>query len=144
MYIPDVNVLLYALDKKAVHHKTASMWLAGAFNGTDLVGLPWTVILAFIRLGTSPRIFSSPLTAARALDLVDEWFSLPSVVTVEPGPGHTKILRSLLAAAGTAGNLTTDAHIAALAIEHDAAVVSYDTDFSRFPGLQFKNLARAR
>ncbi len=132
MKIVDANVLLYAVNRQSVEHDAARRWLTGALSGNEVVGLPWVSLLAFIRLSTSRRIFASPLTPVDAMTLVESWLSRAAAVTVEPTSRHPSILRGLLEQAGTAGNLTTDAHIAALAIEHGGAVVSFDRDFERF------------
>jgi toxin-antitoxin system PIN domain toxin len=94
-------------------------------------------VLAFVRLSTRATVFTNPLTAEQALDLVDEWLALPPVTVVHPGRRHAAILRELLSAVGTAGNLVSDAHLAALAIEHGAELCSCDADFSRFPGVRW-------
>ena len=112
----DGNVLLYAVNRQAIEHKAAHRWLTGALSGNEVVGLPWVSLLAFIRLSTSRRIFASPLPPADAMTVVESWLAQPAAVTVEPTTRHTSVLRGLLEQAGTAGNLTTDAHIAALAI----------------------------
>lgn len=132
MKIVDANVLLYAVNRQSVQHDAAHRWLSAALSGNEVVGLPWVSLLAFIRLSTSRRIFASPLTPVDAMALVESWLSRPAAVTVEPTSRHLSILRGLLEQAGTAGNLTTEAHIAALAIEHGGAVVSFDRDFERF------------
>jgi toxin-antitoxin system PIN domain toxin len=133
----DVNVLLYALDETSPRHDRARRWLQQTLSGRETVALPWTVLLAFVRLSTRAAVFSNPLTAEQALDLVDEWLALPSVTVVHPGRRHAAILRELLSAVGTAGNLVTDGHLAALAVEHGAELCSGDADFSRFPGVRW-------
>jgi len=130
--IVDANVLLYAVNRQSVQHRAAHHWLTDALTGHEVVGLPWVSLLAFIRVSTSGRIFTSPLSAADALSVVESWLAQPAAVPVEPTTRHTSVLRGLLEQAGTAGNLTTDAHIAALAIEHGATVVTFDRDFERF------------
>lgn len=137
MKIVDVNLLLYALDRTSPRHEPARRWLEGALSGRQTVGLSWTVLLAFVRLSTRSAVFASPLTAEEALDVVDEWLALPSVVVVHPGARHAAVLRELLAGVGTAGNLVPDAHLAALAVEHGAELCSSDADFSRFPGVRW-------
>ena len=132
MKIVDANVLLYAVNRQSVEHETAHRWLTGALSGNEVVGLAWVSLLAFIRLSTSRRIFASPLPPADAMTVVESWLAQPAAVTVEPTTRHCSVLRGLLEQAGTAGNLTTDAHIAALAIEHGATVVTFDRDFERF------------
>ncbi len=137
MRLLDVNLLLYALDASSPQHDRARRWLEQALSGPGTVALPWVVLLAFLRLSTRPAVFTSPLTADEALDVVDEWLALPSVTVVHPGRRHAAILRELLDQLGTAGNLVTDAYLAALAIEHGAELCSSDADFSRFPGVRW-------
>ena len=139
MILVDANLLIYAIDSDAPLHRPAREWLEGAFSGTTRIGLPWIVLLAFLRITTRPRILVRPLSLGEATDYVDSWLEQPFVEPVSPGPSHWGILRSLLAASGTAGNLTSDAHIAALAIEHRAAIYSTDHDFGRFPGVEHVN-----
>lgn len=136
MILVDANVLIYAIDQDSPLHAPARDWLERAFAGAGPIGLPWIVLLAFVRLVTRAAIVRHPLPAEAALAYVDEWLALPSVLAVSPGPGHWAILRTLLAAAGTAGNLTTDAHIAALALELAAPICTADRDFLRFPGVK--------
>lgn len=143
MKLPDVNVLLYALDAGSRHHRGACAWLEDALSGTETVAFCWSVLLAFVRLSTRPVVFERPLGADEALDVVDGWLAQPNATLVEPTARHVAVLRDLLAGFGTAGNLTTDAHLAALAIEHGAELCSYDADFGRFPGLRWRNLLAA-
>ena len=138
MVIVDANVLIYAVDRASSHHEASYSWLEGALNGSETVGLAWTALLAFIRLSTSPSVFPDPLSADEAMDQVESWLSAPAAVIAEPTPRHVSLMRSLLADTGTAGNLTTDAHLAALALEHSAEIVSYDRDFARFGGVRHR------
>jgi uncharacterized protein len=135
----DANLLIYAVDSDSAHHKSARRWLEKILSGTTQVGLAWIVVLAFVRITTHPRIMRNPLQPHAALNYVDEWLAQPSVVSVAPGEHHWPILRQLISAAGTAANLTSDAHLAALAIEHGYAVYSTDHDFKRFSGLKHVN-----
>lgn len=137
MRLLDVNLLLYAFDESSPRHDQAKPWLEATLSGSETVALPWAVVLAFVRLSTRAAIFSRPLSVNEAFDVVDGWLAQPSVVAVHPGARHAAALRELLSAVGTAGNLTTDAHLAALAIEHGATLCSCDADFSRFPGLRW-------
>ncbi len=139
MKIVDLNVLLYAVNENAVHHRKALRWWHGATNGGEPIGFPWTVLLGFLRLSTNPAVFSRPLEPESAIRKVDSWLSLPVARLVREKDEHWEILRRLLAETGTAGNLTTDAHLAALAISHGAVLVSSDNDFSRFKGLRWEN-----
>lgn len=137
MRIVDVNLLLYALDETSPRHTAARRWVESTLSGRETVGLSWTVLLAFLRLSTRSAIFVRPLTSDEALDIIDGWLTLPSVVVVHPGRRHADLLRELLSVAGTAGNLVPDAHLAALAVEHGAELASCDADFSRFPGVRW-------
>lgn len=139
MKLVDANLLLYGVNEDAPHHVAARVWLEHTFSGPETVALTWPVLLAFLRLTTRSAVFPRPLTVEQAIGLVDEWLALPSVVIVHPGHRHWSILRDFLAAAGAAGNLTSDAHLAAIAVENGAELCSTDTDFGRFPGLRWTN-----
>jgi len=132
----DANLLLYAIHSGFPQHKRAKAWWEGVINGDASVGLSWGVLLAVVRLATNGRLFPHPLSAEQAMAVVDGWLEQPMVHLVEPGPGHWPILRLLLIQAGTAANLTSDAHLAALAIEHGYTLHSADHDFKRFVGLR--------
>ena len=136
MRIVDANVLLYAVNEASPHHARARSWLDGALAGREPVGFAWTVLLAFLRLATHPAVFPRPLTVNEATEIVRAWLAQPRAVVVEPTPRHGDLLAGLLAEAGTAANLVSDAHLAALALEHDAVLISYDADFERFAWLR--------
>jgi uncharacterized protein len=142
--LPDVNVLLFATNSASDEHEEARAWLEAAFNEPAGVGFAWGVLLGFIRLATRRGILSKPLAVEDALSVVRAWLNQPQASVLHPTQRHTQILARLLVAAGTAGNLTTDAHLAALAIEHGATLGSFDRDFERFSGLAFKALGNAR
>jgi toxin-antitoxin system PIN domain toxin len=135
--VPDVNLLLDAVNADARGHSAAARWLSRTLLGPEEVGFAWLVLVGFVRLTTQSAIFDTPLAASEALDVVDGWLARPNVVTIEATARHTAILRGLLEEVGTAGNLTTDAHLAALAIEHGGTVASRDRDFGRFRGLKW-------
>ena len=137
MKLPDLNLLLYAVDETSARHERARDWLEQVLSGTETVAFAWVVLLGFVRLATRPAVFSEPLEPGEALDVVDGWLAQPNATVVEPTDRHTARLRELLGDLGTAGNLTTDAHLAALAVEHGAELCSSDADFSRFPGLKW-------
>ena len=136
MILVDANVLVYAIDADSPHHRAARRWLEEALSGTTPIGLAWIVILAFLRLTTRSGILRKPLEPERAVAFVDEWLAQPYVTAVSPGQGHWPILRKLLRDSGTAGNLTSDAHLAAVALELGASVCSTDADFGRFAGVE--------
>jgi hypothetical protein len=137
--LADANLLLYAVDESSPHHEAARAWVEDALSGSETVAFAWAVLLAFVRLRTNPRVFASPLDLDEALGLVDSWLAQPCATVVHPTDRHSALLRELLGPLGTAGNLTTDAHLAALAIEHGAELYSADADFSRFPRLRWVN-----
>lgn len=132
MKVVDANVLLYAVSERSRHHETARRWLAEALSGAEAVALPWLSLLAFIRVATNPQIFPRPLTVEQATATVEAWLGAPCAITLEPSTRHLAVLTALLTEAGTAGNLTNDAHLAALALEHAAEVVTFDRDLARF------------
>jgi toxin-antitoxin system PIN domain toxin len=139
MILLDANLLIYAVNADAPLHGKAKSWLESALSGQETVGFSWNVLLAFLRLTTRPGLFRHPLPVDTAFDLVAAWLDRKCAVIVHPGPRHLQILRELLRPLGAGGNLTSDAHLAALAIEHRAELCSSDTDFARFHGLKWRN-----
>ena len=139
MKLIDLNLLLYAVNADSANHARAKSWLEHVLSGHEPVGLPWVVLLGFLRLTTNPRVLSQPLSSGQAMEIIDGWLALPCVQVLAPCENHWRILRSLLEATGTAGNLTTDAHLAALAIENGCELCSTDSDFRRFPALRWVN-----
>lgn len=135
--IIDANVLIYASDENATHFAEASSWLDGALRGTERVGFPWICLLAFQRITTNPALFAMPLTPSRASDYIENWLKHPNSWVPQPGPQHASILRTLTVDSGARGTLVTDAHLAALAIEHGTSICSFDSDFARFQGLRW-------
>jgi toxin-antitoxin system PIN domain toxin len=139
MILLDANLLIYAVNADAPLNRKAKSWLESALSGQETVGFPWDVPLAFLRLTTRPGLFRRPLAVDTAFDLVASWLDQPSATIVHPGPRHLQLVRELLRPLGTGGNLTSDAHLAALAIEHGAELCSSDSDFARFHGLKWRN-----
>jgi toxin-antitoxin system PIN domain toxin len=139
MKLLDLNLLLYAVNADAVHHQAAKQWLDTAMSEDEPIGLSWVVVLGFLRIATNPRILPTPLSVEQAISAIDAILAHPTARLVAPGDEHWRILKSMLSETGTAGNLTTDAHLAALAIEHGATMMSTDTDFQRFHHLRWNN-----
>jgi toxin-antitoxin system PIN domain toxin len=137
MILPDVNTLLYAVNSSSDQHAIALRALQQGFDDPRGVAFAWTALLAFLRLATRRGIFPRPLPIEDALRVIEHWLQHPQAQVVHPGERHAEMLGRLLKSAGTAGNLTTDAHLAALAIEHGATVLSFDRDFARFEGVQW-------
>jgi uncharacterized protein len=142
--LPDVNLLLYAIDESSPRFARAAPWVEELFGGTETVALAWVVVLAFLRLTTKPQVMADPFSLDEALDVVDGWLGRPNVIVAHPTDRHAHIVRELLAPFGTGGNLTTDAHLAALSIEHGAELCSSDADFSRFSGVRWVDPLRER
>jgi toxin-antitoxin system PIN domain toxin len=138
MKLVDANVLLYAVDQGAEHHRVAKAWLDAALAGRETVLLPWVSLLAFVRLVTHPSVYEHPLRIEQVLEVVDRWLSAPPVAAPEPDARHATRLRELLETTGRGGNLVNDAHLAALAMQHRASVVTFDSDFGRFPGVEWE------
>jgi hypothetical protein len=132
----DLNVLLYAINRDAAHHRACHRWWEAALAGDEPVGLVWVVILGFLRVSTHPRIFPRPLRAEQAIRRVDAWLAHPNVRVIREPQDHWRLLGQLLAEVGTMGNLCTDAHLASLAIAHGATLVSCDAEFARFTALR--------
>jgi len=138
--LPDVNLLIHAYNAESPVHGAARAWWEGALSRpAPPVGLAWAVVLGYIRLTTHPRVMARPLPVTTACAHVESWLAQPHVTLVHPGERHATVLFHLLRTLGTAGNLTTDAHLAALAMEHQADLRTTDADFARFPGLRWEN-----
>ncbi|MGH3276658.1 MAG: TA system VapC family ribonuclease toxin [Streptosporangiaceae bacterium] len=140
MYLVDANVLVYATDARAGQHEAARDWLDERLAGAPrYVGLPWPSLLAFLRLVTNPRIYSSPATVMQAWQRIEDWLSRPAAWIPAPGSRHPQVLSEIIREAGPTGNLVPDAHLAALAREHGLTVVSTDSDFTKFRRVAWLN-----
>jgi uncharacterized protein len=137
MVVPDINLLVFAYNEAAPRHGAARTWWEGLMTGREPVGVPWAVVLGFVRLVTHPAVLEDPLPPRGAIERVRRWFTREHVLVLDPGPKHLQILETLFEATGVAAHLTTDTHLAALAIEHQCELHSNDTDFARFPGLRW-------
>ena len=137
MKLLDLNLVLYAYDEASPRHEAARSWMSRTLSGGETVGLPWAVALGFVRLSTKSQVFADPLPVDEAFAVVDGILAAPAATLVQETPRHLALVRRLLEPLGTAGNLTTDAHLAALSIEHGATMCSCDSDFSRFPGVRW-------
>jgi len=139
MIVPDANLLIYAYDSASPFHVRARTWWEDLLSGTEPVGIPWIVILAFVRLVTHPTLSENPMTIAQARLAVTAWLSISHVRVLITTPATLDLFFDLLTAAGTGGNLSTDAMIAALALEHGGCVHSNDRDFGRFDRIPYRN-----
>ena len=139
MIVVDANLLLYAHDSLSPHHDAARGWLEATFGGQEQVGLPLQSLLAFIRLATSPRVFEQPLAADDAIHLVEGWLARPGVSIPNPTEGHWQQFADVAARGQARAGRLMDAHLATLALEHGATLMTTDRGFARFPGLRFRN-----
>ena len=140
MILLDANVLLYAHNSSSSHHQAARKWIEEAVLRGEELGLAWVTILAFLRIATNPAAFISPLSLAEAIDILESYLSRSHVLIVQPTTDHWKTLRDLALTTQANHHLITDAHLAALALEHDAAICTNDRDFSRFTGVKLVDL----
>ena len=140
MILPDVNIAIHAYNRDSAQHGAAEKWWEQALDGVfGPIGLAWITVLGFVRIVTSRSVLERPLHVEAAVEIARRWLQQDSVRIVIPGEQHAEILFGLLTHLGTAANLTSDAHLAALALEYRAQIASTDTDFARFPGLRWFN-----
>jgi toxin-antitoxin system PIN domain toxin len=139
MIVPDINLLLYAYDAGSPFHSRAAAWWQRCLSGNEPVGLAQVAVFGFVRVGTNPRVFGNPFTPVEAAEHVRSWQAQPVVQILEPGSDHVANVLKLLETLGTAGNLVTDAQLAAVALEHGAVLHTADADFLRFRGLRWFN-----
>jgi hypothetical protein len=135
----DVNLLLYAQDSTSPHHAAAQAWLRGIISGPEIIGLPWQVVWAFLRLSTNSRIFTNCLSMEQAVGIVQQWMDLKQVRILAPSERHWSLLKQLLKEGQVRGPMMTDAELAALTIEYGGVLYTTDRDFARFPGLRWVN-----
>jgi toxin-antitoxin system PIN domain toxin len=135
----DANILIYAYVETFAHHQSARDWLDDRLNGSDRVGMPWSSLLAFVRITTNPRIFQHPKPMAEVWRQVRDWISCESAWIPTPSERHSALLAEMLSVPGIRGDLVPDAHLAALAIEYGLTLCSADGDFARFPRLRWLN-----
>lgn len=139
MILVDANILLYAEDRLSPNHVKARTWWDASLSGSDPVCLCWTVLNAYIRIGTNPRVFAQPLSLEQAASRVQSWLDQPCTRVVGPTERHWIVFQQMLREGQAVGNLVTDAHLAALALENGCELISTDSDFSRFPGIRWRN-----
>jgi toxin-antitoxin system PIN domain toxin len=142
MIIPDVNLLLYANIDATPQHAAARAWFERLLNGTERVGFAPAALLGFVRLSTSRRVYLEPLTVEDAVKRVRTWLERPNTVLLEQSAEVVQTALDLLLEAGAAGNLTTDAQLAAHATVARGTVASTDGDFGRFPRVRWVNPLR--
>ena len=139
MKLIDLNLLIYAINSDAPNHDKARLWWEDCLSGDEAIGIPWIVILGFLRITTNPKVMARPLSPQTAMAIVEDWLMQPPVQIPAPTESHWNILQQLIEVVGVAGNLTSDAHLAALAIQYGATLCSADYDFGRFKHLKWHN-----
>ncbi len=139
MIIPDLNLLLYAHSSGDSRYAAAYRWWRGLLSGEEAIGIPLAVSIGFVRLATNPSVLSPPMTSAHAISIVKMWFQHSHVIQLDSGANHFDHLEQCLDASGRAGRLVTDAHLAALALDHDAEIHTADQDFGVFPDIRWRN-----
>lgn len=139
MIVLDANLLLYAYDAAMAEHPRARAWVEQVFSGTELIGLPWQTISAFLRIHTDPRLPGNRPSMTEAVAIVEEWLELLHVRLLSPGERHWTAFRGALLQGKVRGSMTTDAQLAALTIEYGGVLYTTDRDFARFPGLRWTN-----
>ena len=139
MIFIDANLLLYAYNASCDEHQRAKAWIEDVLSGSEPVAFCWPVVLGFIRITTNSRAFPHPLSRLEAARIVSSWFEQPQAVVVSPGQNHWDLLQRLLTEGKISGALVSDAHLAALTIEHGGVLFTTDRDFTRFPNLRFAN-----
>jgi len=137
--IPDVNLLVYAYNSDAPFHDASKAWLERCLSGRKAVGFPWVVMLGFVRIMSSNAVLTDPMEPLDAVEHVRSWLDRPQTQIVVPGPRHLSILAEIMHESRASGRLTTDAHLAAIAIETQSELHSNDLDFARFSGLRWRN-----
>ena len=141
MILIDASVLLNAVNKASPLHKPVVHWFREVFDGSETIGLPWISLWAFARIATNARVFPAPKSAAEVFEQIEAWIGQPGVMLIQPGTRHGQLLRSLVERHRVAGPLMSDAVVAAIALEHGAAVASTDGDFARFREVRWVNPA---
>ncbi len=139
MIVPDINLLVHAYNNDAPFHDASRVWWEDSLSGRMTVGLAWVVMLGFVRIMSSHVVLTAPMEARDAVEHVQSWLARPQTQILVPGPRHLEIIGGLMSSANASGRLTTDAHLAALAIETQCEPHSNDVDFARFPGLRWVN-----
>ncbi len=136
MIVLDANLLLYAFDATSPRHATARSWLEGALSGNEEIGFPLATLMAFVRIGTDPRVFDAPLDPVEAVGIVESWLDRPNTRIVHPTPRHWPMLVSKIDEGRVRGPGVMDAHLAALTQEHGGVLCTTDRGFARYTSLR--------
>lgn len=140
MVVVDANVLIYAHWEYFPQNDEAKDWLATALVGSERVGFAGITLVAYLRLATSGKFLSPALPMAAACGQIEACLAAPAATYLGDGPRTWPLVRSQLLDYRVRGNLTNDAYLAALALEHGATVVTFDRDFARFANVRVRYL----
>jgi uncharacterized protein len=135
----DANLLLYAYDSTSSQHTAARRWIEEIFTAKEPVGIPWQTVSAFLRIATNTVLKGQRFTIEEAVELVDRWRERPNVHFLSTDKNHWDVFQQMLRGGQVRGPLVSDAQLAAIAVEHGGILYTTDRDFSRFPGLRWKN-----
>jgi len=135
MLLPDVNVLIYAHREDAPDHARYAAWLLALTEAEEPFALSETVLAAFLRIVTNPRIFDPPTPMPTAVAFCQRLVEWPRAVLIAPSRRHWDLFVDLCT--DIQGPLVADAYLAALAIEHGCELATTDSDFARFRGLRW-------
>jgi toxin-antitoxin system PIN domain toxin len=138
MILPDINVLIYAFRKDLPQHAVCRRWLVAVVSGHARFAMSPLVLAAVVRITTNPRAFRVPSALEEALGFCENLRGQPHCQIVDPGERHWPVFRRLCIECGIRGSRVTDAWFAALAIEWGCEWVTYDRDYARFPGLNWR------
>ncbi len=139
MILVDANLLIYSSIKSTPNHAAAKKWLDDRLNSDAPIGIPWNSIFGFLRIITNPRVFNPPVSPGNAWEVIEYWLDCSPVWIPDATEKHRSVCKRLYASVAPQGNLVTDTHLAALAIEHGLILCSTDRDFTKFPELKWEN-----
>ncbi len=138
MDIPDINVWLALVDHNHIHHEPAARYWE-EFADTQ-VAFTRISMMGLLRLSTQPRVLSRTLTNTEAWAVYRDFVALPHIKFLTEPAGLDAHLHALSIQAALPHRLWTDAYLAAFALTSGCRLVSFDSDFSRFPKLSFLHL----
>lgn len=138
MILPDVNILIHAFRRDSTRHPECKPWLDHVVAGDAQFGLSPLALAALVRISTNPRVFREPSPGGEAFAFCNALLSQPNCERIVPGERHWSIFERLARETATRGPRITDAWFAALAIEQGCTWITYDRDYARFPGLDWR------
>ena len=139
MILPDVNILVHAHNANSAVHERRAAGGTRVCRAPKALGLAWAVILGFVRITANRKVVARPLAVHNVMERLRAWLALPHVHVAQPSEMHFSGLRAELERLGASANLTTDAHLAVLAVERGYVLYSTDADFAWFAALRLIN-----